>query len=175
MASAALIKKGMSVNVESGAGVGAQFLDSAYEDVGAKIVDREAAFQSGKDNSYERDFTTTVFFQFKCNILFTQKQAYYLYINSIFLIFSTFPDIIAKVRAPSTEEIPLLKNKSTLISFVYPAQNPELLSALQEKELTVFGMDTVPRISRAQVCLECALILEIRLTLKQVYSWVNLY
>ena len=47
MASAALIKKGMSVNVESGAGVGAQFLDSAYEDVGAKIVDREAAFQSG--------------------------------------------------------------------------------------------------------------------------------
>ena len=47
-ASALLIKKGISVNVESGAGVGAQFLDSAYEDVGAKVVDREAVFQSGE-------------------------------------------------------------------------------------------------------------------------------
>ncbi|KAL5271982.1 hypothetical protein ACHWQZ_G000245 [Mnemiopsis leidyi] len=105
-ASAALIKKGMGVNVERGAGISAQFLDSAYEEVGAKIVDKEAAWGS---------------------------------------------DIVAKVRAPSTEEIPLLKKNSTLISFIYPAQNPDLLSALQERDLTVFGMDTVPRISRAQV------------------------
>ena len=46
-ASAALIKKGMSVAVESGAGAKAQFIDSAYEEVGATIVDREAAFSSG--------------------------------------------------------------------------------------------------------------------------------
>ena len=46
-ASAALIKKGMGVNVERGAGISAQFLDSAYEEVGAKIVDKEAAWGSG--------------------------------------------------------------------------------------------------------------------------------
>merc|ERR1712055_473654 len=33
----------------------------------------------------------------------------------------------------------------------YPGQNPELLKALADKKLTAFGMDCVPRISRAQV------------------------
>ena len=51
-ASAALIKKGMGVNVESGAGVSAQFLDSAYEEVGAKIVDKDAAWGSGLSNCW---------------------------------------------------------------------------------------------------------------------------
>ena len=46
-ASALLIKKGMNVNVESGAGVSSQFLDSAYEEVGAKVVDKDTVYQSG--------------------------------------------------------------------------------------------------------------------------------
>lgn len=105
-AAAALIKKGWSVNVESGAGVKSEFLDTAYESMGAKIVDRDGAYQS---------------------------------------------DVIAKVRTPALEEVELFKKNSTLISFMYPAQNKELIEALQTKDLTVFGMDTVPRISRAQV------------------------
>ena len=38
----------------------------------------------------------------------------------------------------------------TLISFIYPAQNKELLEQLSAKKVTVLAMDKVPRISRAQ-------------------------
>ena len=60
-------------------------------------------------------------------------------------------DIVLKVRPPSMEEVPLVKDGGHLISFVYPAQNKELLDALAEKKATVLGMECVPRISRAQV------------------------
>ncbi|MGK2927249.1 MAG: Re/Si-specific NAD(P)(+) transhydrogenase subunit alpha, partial [Lysobacterales bacterium] len=59
-------------------------------------------------------------------------------------------DIILKVRGPSTEEAARLKAGQTLISFLYPAQNPELLQQLTERGVTAMAMDSVPRISRAQ-------------------------
>jgi NAD(P) transhydrogenase subunit alpha len=59
-------------------------------------------------------------------------------------------DIIFKVRAPSLEEIELIRPGVTLVSFVWPAQNPQLMEALAEKKATVLAMDSVPRISRAQ-------------------------
>lgn len=60
-------------------------------------------------------------------------------------------EIIFKVRQPSTEEIPLLKTGSNLVSFLYPAQNKDLIDKLAESKVTVFAVDQVPRISRAQV------------------------
>jgi len=59
-------------------------------------------------------------------------------------------DIILKVRAPSSEEVQLLREGSTLVSFIWPAQNPQLLEKLAAKKTTVLAMDSVPRISRAQ-------------------------
>lgn len=59
-------------------------------------------------------------------------------------------DIILKVRPPAPEEVDLIREGQTLISFIWPAQNPDLLSQLAEKKATVFAMDSVPRISRAQ-------------------------
>lgn len=59
-------------------------------------------------------------------------------------------DIILKVRAPSVDEIPLFKDGSELYSMVYPAQNSELVDAIAKKNMTLFAMDCVPRISRAQ-------------------------
>ncbi len=59
-------------------------------------------------------------------------------------------DIVFKVRAPSREEIDLLREGGTLVSFVWPAQNPELLQQLAARKATVLAMDSVPRISRAQ-------------------------
>ncbi|MBL4665426.1 MAG: Re/Si-specific NAD(P)(+) transhydrogenase subunit alpha [Nitrospinaceae bacterium] len=61
-------------------------------------------------------------------------------------------DIILKVRGPELngEEINLLKEGQTLISFLWPAQNPDLLKKLADKKVTAMAMDMVPRISRAQ-------------------------
>jgi H+-translocating NAD(P) transhydrogenase len=60
-------------------------------------------------------------------------------------------DIVLKVRAPTPQETGLFRDEGTLYSFLYPAQNKELVEALAKHKLTVFGMDCVPRISRAQV------------------------
>ncbi|MEQ1822845.1 MAG: Re/Si-specific NAD(P)(+) transhydrogenase subunit alpha [Fimbriimonadaceae bacterium] len=59
-------------------------------------------------------------------------------------------EIVLKVRAPDLAEVERLKSGQTLISFIWPAQNPELLRLLTEKGVTAMAMDSVPRISRAQ-------------------------
>jgi len=59
-------------------------------------------------------------------------------------------DIVFKVRGPSSEEVGLLREGGTLVSFIWPAQNPELLQQLGGPKATVLAMDSVPRISRAQ-------------------------
>ncbi len=60
-------------------------------------------------------------------------------------------DIIFKVRAPDLNEVAKLKQGTTLISFIWPAQNPELMKALAARKITVLAMDAVPRLlSRAQ-------------------------
>ena len=59
-------------------------------------------------------------------------------------------DIVLKVRGPNEEETARLKSGQTLISFLWPAQNPELLEQLTERGVTAMAMDSIPRISRAQ-------------------------
>ncbi|WP_026958047.1 Re/Si-specific NAD(P)(+) transhydrogenase subunit alpha [Aliagarivorans taiwanensis] len=59
-------------------------------------------------------------------------------------------DVVMRVNAPNDDEIALLKAGSTLISFIWPAQNEELLNKLAERKVNALAMDSVPRISRAQ-------------------------
>ncbi|MCX7053090.1 MAG: Re/Si-specific NAD(P)(+) transhydrogenase subunit alpha [Proteobacteria bacterium] len=60
-------------------------------------------------------------------------------------------DIIFRVRAPAPEEIALMQPGSTLISFIWPAQNPQLMQQLADRKLTVLAIDSLPRqLSRAQ-------------------------
>jgi len=59
-------------------------------------------------------------------------------------------DLILKVRAPESEEAGLLRSDQTLITFLAPGQNPELLAQLTASGGTAMSMDSVPRISRAQ-------------------------
>ena len=61
-------------------------------------------------------------------------------------------DIILKVNPPDVaKEIPQISEGASLVSFIQPAQNGELVDSLKKKNITSFAMDCVPRtISRAQ-------------------------
>jgi NAD(P) transhydrogenase subunit alpha len=65
-------------------------------------------------------------------------------------------DIVLKVNAPrahgglGVHEADLLNEGATLISFIWPAQNPDLMERLAARKVSVLAMDSVPRISRAQ-------------------------
>ncbi len=108
-----IIKLGFEISIESGAGLAADITDSAYREVGVKIV----------------------------------KNAQSLWKNA---------DIIMKVRAPEShpeltlDEVELMHEGQHLISFIWPAQNSELMQRLADKKVTVLAMDSIPRISRAQ-------------------------
>ncbi len=62
----------------------------------------------------------------------------------------TEADVAVKVRPPDMDEIRFLRQGQTVISFFWPSQNEELLSAANKAGATVLAMDMVPRISRAQ-------------------------
>ncbi|MGH6621346.1 MAG: Re/Si-specific NAD(P)(+) transhydrogenase subunit alpha [Alphaproteobacteria bacterium] len=60
-------------------------------------------------------------------------------------------DIVFKVRAPSADEVALLRAGATLVGFIWPAQNPELMQQLAARKATVLAIDSLPRmLSRAQ-------------------------
>jgi NAD(P) transhydrogenase subunit alpha len=59
-------------------------------------------------------------------------------------------DVVVKIRGLEPAETGMLRWGQTLISFFWPAQNPELLDLCKERGATVVAIDMVPRISRAQ-------------------------
>ncbi len=59
-------------------------------------------------------------------------------------------DLVVKIRPPTDEEVGLLADGGMLLGMIWPAQNEALLEKLQAKNATVFGLDCIPRISRAQ-------------------------
>ena len=59
-------------------------------------------------------------------------------------------DVVLKVNGPTSEEVSQFNPGTLLISFLWPAQNPELLQQLAAQKINVLAMDSVPRISRAQ-------------------------
>ncbi len=59
-------------------------------------------------------------------------------------------DVLLKVRPPTLDEAALARAGQTVVSFLFPAQHPELVEALRDRGATVLAMDCIPRISRAQ-------------------------
>ena len=60
--------------------------------------------------------------------------------------------MILKIREPNASELDSIQNGSTLISLVNPAQNQDLVNRLNEKKITTFALDQVPRVTIAQAC-----------------------
>lgn len=59
-------------------------------------------------------------------------------------------DIVLKVKEPSLAEVALMKEGLVLLSYLWPAQNQDLLKTLADKKVNAVAMDAIPRISRAQ-------------------------
>ena len=59
-------------------------------------------------------------------------------------------DIVLKVQAPTKEEIELMHEGQVSLSYLWPAQNEELMNLLAKKGVNAIAMDAIPRISRAQ-------------------------
>lgn len=104
---AALVKKGWTVVVQSGAGLEAGFDDSAYEALGAEVAGDLGAALNGTD-------------------------------------------VLAKVQPPAPDEASILPLGISIVSFLQPGSHAEALKALGERKATVYSLDLLPRISRAQ-------------------------
>jgi NAD(P) transhydrogenase subunit alpha len=59
-------------------------------------------------------------------------------------------DVVAKVAAPTEDEIAKLGNNTVLIGFLAPLTSPETTRALANGGVTAFAVEAIPRISRAQ-------------------------
>jgi len=68
----------------------------------------------------------------------------------------TESDVVLKVRPPEhhealgVHEADLLREGGWMIGFLWPGQNREVVDRLARRRATVFAMDSVPRITRAQ-------------------------
>jgi NAD(P) transhydrogenase subunit alpha len=106
-AAGALVKSGLEVLVEAGAGAGAFHDDAAYEKAGARIAPDAAALYRGAD-------------------------------------------VVLKVQKPSPEEVEQLREGTVLVALLNALGSPDVVRRLAARRVTSFGMEGVPRISRAQ-------------------------
>ncbi|MFN8644516.1 MAG: Re/Si-specific NAD(P)(+) transhydrogenase subunit alpha [Candidatus Binatia bacterium] len=112
-AAAALVKAGLEVVVEHGAGEEASFADEAYTKVGAAVAPDATALYG---------------------------QA----------------DVVLKVQRPvenaalGRHEVDLLREGAVLVALLEALTQPDLVRRLAARKVTAFGMEGVPRISRAQ-------------------------
>jgi H+-translocating NAD(P) transhydrogenase subunit alpha len=105
-AAARLVRAGIDVVVESGAGTSAHFSDDTYRDKGATVAEG-ASLWSGAD-------------------------------------------VTARVQPPTVDEAAALPEGMTLVGFLQPASQLDVVQALAARRTTVFSLDLLPRISRAQ-------------------------
>ncbi len=59
-------------------------------------------------------------------------------------------DLILQVRAPSIDAIAAMKAGTMLISSLQPSMDLDAIKALNDAKVTAFGMELIPRITRAQ-------------------------
>ena len=59
-------------------------------------------------------------------------------------------DVVLAVQPPALDVIDAMRPGSILISFIYAANEPDLVKHLLARRITCFAMERVPRISRAQ-------------------------
>jgi H+-translocating NAD(P) transhydrogenase subunit alpha len=59
-------------------------------------------------------------------------------------------DIVVRIGRVDVSEVGALRSGSTLIGWLWPQTNPDLVKALADARITAFGMESIPRVTRAQ-------------------------
>lgn len=59
-------------------------------------------------------------------------------------------DVVLKVNAPTLEEVAQMREGAIAISFLYAYTQPDLVKAFNQKKISAFSMDAVPRTTKAQ-------------------------
>jgi H+-translocating NAD(P) transhydrogenase subunit alpha len=59
-------------------------------------------------------------------------------------------EVVMKVRPPGAGEVELMREGGWLVGFLWPGQNREIIDRMAKKKATIFAMDSIPRITRAQ-------------------------
>lgn len=59
-------------------------------------------------------------------------------------------DVILKIQKPTQDELILFPDHRILIAPLSPLRSPDLINALNQKKMTLFSIDMLPRIARAQ-------------------------
>lgn len=59
-------------------------------------------------------------------------------------------DVVVKVQKPTLDEVGFMREGAVLIGFLQPATSADLIKRLNERKITAFAMELIPRISRAQ-------------------------
>ncbi|HEY7030445.1 MAG TPA: Re/Si-specific NAD(P)(+) transhydrogenase subunit alpha, partial [Thermomicrobiales bacterium] len=59
-------------------------------------------------------------------------------------------DLVVKIQKPDPQEIDQMKPGATLIAFLQPMTNLDLVRQLVQRRITAFSMDAIPRTTRAQ-------------------------
>jgi proton-translocating NAD(P)+ transhydrogenase subunit alpha len=59
-------------------------------------------------------------------------------------------DIVVRVGRVQADEVAALRPGSALIGWLWPLGDPELVQALVDARITAFGMESIPRVTRAQ-------------------------
>ncbi len=59
-------------------------------------------------------------------------------------------DVVLKVQKPTLDEVDRLRESAVLLSFLQALTSPDLVQRLAARRITSFGMEGIPRISRAQ-------------------------
>ena len=59
-------------------------------------------------------------------------------------------DLVLKVQPPTVKEAGMMKEGSMIVSYIYPMNNLPAVKKLAERGVTAFGLEQMPRISRAQ-------------------------
>ena len=107
-------------------------------DVASQLIKLGYSVAVEQDAGTAAKFSNNAYKEAGCEILATADEVW------------NQSDLVFKVRAPEQGEETRLRSDQTLISFLAPGQNPELLETLTKSGGAALAMEMVPRISRAQ-------------------------